>query len=352
MKTDLLKRIARSLGALMLAAVGTSALAGCDAIMDDEPEPCPVGLDIRFVYDYNLERANAFPSQVDCLTVHFYDADGNYVMTRTETTDVLADEDYRMTVDLPEGDYTIVAYGGVECDKASFSHTQVPQAGSHKTDLGMYLHPQALEPGNPAGHLHDHFYGALDVHVKRAPMRGQVTVKMMKNTNHFRLILQHMTYEPLDGRDYEFKITDDNSLFDHENMLVDNGQITYTPWVTGAIKVGTAEDDPELALETPTRAITEVQIAYADLSTSRLMTMRSPRLSVTHKASGTELINIPLNNYLLALRSDHFSWCGKQEFLDRKSDWQLFFFLDDPRHWNSAFIRIDDWTVRINDIEQ
>lgn len=352
MKTDFLKRTAHSLAALMLVLGTLFTLGACDAVMDDEPEPCPVGLDIRFVYDYNLERANAFPAQVDCLTVHFYDAQDNYVMTRTETSSILSDENYRMTVDLPEGDYTIVAYGGVECDKASFSHTNQPQAGSRLEDLGMYLHPEAPGSRTEKGHLHDHFYGTLKVHVTRAPMRGQVTVKMMKNTNHFRLILQHMTYEPLDGRDYEFKITDDNTLFDHTNMLLDNGQVTYLPWDTGAIKVGTAEDDPSQVEHAPTRAVTEVQIAYADLSTSRLMTMRSPRLSVTHKESGTELINIPLNNYLLALRSDHFSWCGEQEFLDRKSDWQLFFFLDDPRHWNSAFIKIDDWTVRINDIKQ
>lgn len=349
MKKDVLKRIAKAFAAVMIAMTAATGLTSCDAILDDEPEPCPVGLEVRFVYDYNLERANAFPAQVDCLTVHFYDSEGNYVMTRTETTDVLADEDYRMIVDLPEGDYRIVAYGGAECEQASFSHTNVPKQGSKDTDLGMYLHPECLEQGNPKGHLHDHFYGSLNVNVKRAPQRGAVTVKMMKNTNHFRLILQHMTYEPLDGRDYEFKIEDDNTLFDHNNMLVDNGMVTYTPWSCGSIKVGTADPvDPN----TGTSTTTEVQLAYADLSTSRLMTMRSPRLSVTHKESGTELISIPLNNYLLALRSDHFSWCGNQEFLDRKSDWQLFFFLDDPRHWNSAFIRIDDWTVRVNDIEQ
>lgn len=349
MKKDVLKRITQAFAAVMISISATVGLTGCNAILDDEPEPCPVGLDIRFVYDYNLERANAFPSQVDCLTVHFYDSEGNYVMTRTETTDVLADEDYRMTVDLPEGEYRIVAYGGAECDKASFSHTNVPKEGSKDTELGMYLNPECLEPGNPKGHLHDHFYGSLNVTVKRAPERGAVTVKMMKNTNHFRLILQHMTYEPLDGRDYEFKIVDDNTLFDHSNMLVDNGLVTYTPWDTGSIKVGTADSED---WNTGEHTTTQVQIAYADLSTSRLMTMRSPRLSVTHKESNTELISIPLNNYLLALRSEHFSWCGNQEFLDRKSDWQLFFFLDDPRHWNSAFIQIDDWTVRINDIEQ
>ena len=312
MKKDFLKRIARAFMVIFPTLMAFLALTGCNAILDDEPEPCPVGLEIRFVYDYNLERANAFPAQVDCLTLHIYDAEGKYVTTRTETSSVLSDENYRMAIDLPEGEYRLVAYGGAECGKASFSHTAIPASGSKDTELGM---------------------------------------KMMKNTNHFRLILQHMTYEPLDGHDYEFKIVDDNTLFDHNNLLVDNGMVTYTPWDCGSISTGTGEIPGDNASGNSS-TITEVQIAYADLSTSRLMTMRSPKLIVTHKESGSELINIPLNNYLLALRSNHFDWCGEQEFLDRKSDWQLFFFLDDPRHWNSAFIRVDDWIVRINDIDQ
>lgn len=353
MNTDLLKRIARFVGATIVAFAGAVSFTGCSAIMDDEPEPCPVGLKIRFVYDYNLERANAFHNQVDCLTVHFYDADGKYVMTRTETSDVLADEDYRMTVDLPQGHYTIIAYGGVECDKASFSHTNVPAEGSDISELGMQLKPETLEPGNPKGHLHDHFYGRLEADVKVSPERPQVTVKMMKDTNHFRFILQQLSYEPLDGRDYEFKITDDNSLFDYTNMLVDNGQITYTPWSTGAIELGTASDGfvDLKASDNEGPDQTLVKVAYADLSTSRLMLMRAPRLSVVHKESGDEIISIPLNKYLLATRSFHYDWCGDQEYLDRKSDWSLIFLLDNPRQWHTVSIKIDDWVVRINDID-
>lgn len=323
-------------------------LTGCNGILDDEPEPCPVGMEIRFIYDYNLERANAFPAQVECLTLHIYDGAGNYVMTKTETTSVLADENYRMAVDLPEGDYKLVAYGGTACDKASFNYTNTPKPGSRIEDLGMYLDPECLEVGNPRGRLHDLFYGTLDVHITKAPKLTPVTVKMMKDTNYIRIILQHLSYEPLDGKEYTFEITDDNTLFDHNNMLVDNGMVTYTPWDSGSITVGTGEvTDKEGNTD---NTITNVKIAYADLSISRLMTMRSPRLVVTYKLTDTKIIDIPLNNYLLALRSDYFDWCGEQEFLDRKSEWQLFFFLNKPNHWNNAFVKIDNWIVRVNDI--
>ncbi|MDE6131587.1 MAG: FimB/Mfa2 family fimbrial subunit, partial [Muribaculaceae bacterium] len=118
---------------------------------------------------------------------------------------------------------------------------------------------------------------------------------------------------------------------------------TYTPWERGSVKTGNAEFGAA-------GSQVEVQMAYADLSISRLMTKRSPKLVVTHLPSGEQIISIPLNNYLLALRGSHYDWTTEQEFLDRKSDWNLFFFLDEDRHWNKTFIRVDDWIVRINDI--
>ncbi len=345
-----MNKFLKNIAILIALIISTLGFNGCTAIMDDEPEPCPSGIEIRFIYDYNLERANAFPAQVECLVLHIYDSEGNFVRTLSEDSDVLADEDYRMRItDLAEGEYTLVAYGGASCDKASITHTAHPAEGSVLTDLGMSLNDECLEPGNPLGRLHDHFYGALDhVRVRVQPNLQKVTVKMMKNTNHFRIILQHLSYEPLDGNDYDFKIVDDNTLFAHNNDLVQNGDVSYTPWSVGAVSTGENNSDDEQTRAT----ITEVEVAYADLSTSRLMKKNNPKLIVTHKDSGTEVINIPLNNYLLAMRSNYYDWCGEQEFLDRKSEWPMVFFMDSDRHWNKALIKIDNWIVRVNEIVQ
>ena len=103
MKLDTFSDYARK-GALCVLGLGlavsaTLPLTSCESIMEDLEE-CPQGLRLRFVYDYNMEFANAFPSQVDCLTVVFYDAGGNPVATRTNTDrEQLGDEFWRMTVD-------------------------------------------------------------------------------------------------------------------------------------------------------------------------------------------------------------------------------------------------------------
>ena len=43
-------------------------LSSCHGIYNDL-EPCSQGVRLRFVYDYNMEYANAFHSQVDCLAL-------------------------------------------------------------------------------------------------------------------------------------------------------------------------------------------------------------------------------------------------------------------------------------------
>lgn len=363
-----MKRLIYSL-LILVTVIPALCLTGCSAVMDDEPTPCPQGLEIRFIYNYNLERANAFPAQVDCLILHIYDEDGNFVRTITEESSVLADEEWRMKVnDLEPGRYRLIAYGGAQCGDKAFDHIDHsmraadinsgdgsnemdrgvarPEAGSKESDIGMELNPACLVPGSESGHLHDHFYGTVYADVIEAPTLQKVTVKMMKNTNHFHILLQHLNYEPLDGNDYDFEIIDDNTLFDHTNDLLDNGEVTYTPWQKGSVTTGSAEAGSNGA----SRTITEVRMAAAELSTSRLMLKRSPTLKVRYRPTGEEIISIPLNNYLLALQGQHFAWAGRQEFLDRKSDWQLFFFLDDKRTWNKSYIRVDDWIVRINEI--
>ena len=62
-------------GLLCLAAAG---LSGC-SLMHDDLEPCPSGVDLKFVYDYNIQRADMFPDHVGSVTVYVFDQNGNAV---------------------------------------------------------------------------------------------------------------------------------------------------------------------------------------------------------------------------------------------------------------------------------
>ncbi len=323
--------------AMTLLTGAALSFSSCDRIHEDL-QPCPQGVCLRFVYDYNMEFANAFPSQVDCLTVLFYDKDGNYVKTETNSTDDLADENWRMTVDLDLGICNIIAYGGMDCNQSSFSFTSNPS--SIKIDqIQVSLNANCLT--KPVGtSLHPLFYGRLDVTVEQSDLNYRdYTLYMMKDTNNLRVMLQQVDGSPIDEADFDFKVVDDNTLMAWNNDVIPTKTVDYSPWVRGNASPGELPDDKG-----------EATVAWAEMSFPRLVTTNSPRLVITRKADGQDVINIPLNNYLLLMKSEAYASMPAQEFLDRESRWKMLFFLRNG-YWLDTVIEINDWVVRINNTE-
>lgn len=327
------------MGAAFCAASISFALSSCEGIYDDL-DPCPYGISLRFVYDYNMLYANAFPSSVDCLTLYVYNEKGEYVDKKIVTGPELQDENYRMILDLEEGTYHFVAYGGLACDEKTFSVLQEPSSGSLNADLRVKIHEDNVNSLKPSERrLHDFFWGELIM--STAEQYSEGTVKMMKNTNNIRIVLQQLDGKPVNSEDFDFIITDDNTLFNYDNDLINNGTVTYTPWATGNAIAGVSDKDEG----------EEVVVAYSEFSTSRLMVKNSPRLIIRLKENGDEIVSIPLNDYLLLLKSELYGKMGAQEFLDRESTWSMVFFLSENMHWVRTHIKINDWIVKINNAE-
>lgn len=346
--------------ALLLVMLGLSNCSGLGVY--DDLEECPRGVVMRFIFDYNLEFANSFPRQVDCLSVYLFDNEGKLVERRTETTEVLADEDWRMTFDIPAGDYRVVAYGGMECDLASFAHTKQVNAIKKIEDLEVLINEEHIgdESKRPAKRLHDLYHGIHTFTVTEGLTYNTTTVPMIRDTNNIRIVLQHLDNSPVNDKDFRFEIIDDNVKFDYSNNVVGHRTVTYTPWTTGVASTGlngipTGDES--------TRA-SEVQVAYADMSVSRLMhnsqfvwkqpetnkVQNGPRLRIISKEYNRIVCDIPLNSYLLLMKSEVFAGMDPQEFLDRANNYNLVFFLDHDNVWIRMNIVVDDWTVRIDDI--
>lgn len=333
--------ISRLSGAVLCVASIGLAFSSCERIYDDLG-PCPHGVSLRFVYDYNMLYANAFPSSVDCLTLYIYDDNGNYVDTEVVTGAELQDENYRMILDLEEGTYHFIAYGGLACEEKTFSVLQEPSAGNVHTDLrvGMDI-SRASAPVPAERRLHDMFWGELTL--ATAELYSEGTIKMMKNTNNIRIVLQHLNGDPVHIDDFEFAVEDDNTFFGSDNDLIANGTITYLPWASGEAVAGVWGNEKSGG--------EPVVVAYSEFSTSRLMTKNSPKLLIKTKKDGAEIVNIPLNDYLLLLKSELYAKMQPQEFLDRESNWSMVFFLGNDMSWVKTHIKINDWIVRLNNVE-
>ena len=75
------------------------------------------------------------------------------------------------------------------------------------------------------------------------------------------------------------------------------------------------------------------------------------RLTVARKDDGRVVFTIPLDKYLLLHRSELYSDMPVQEYLDREDEWSIVFFLDSGLRWLNTHIIINDWTVRLNNVE-
>lgn len=340
------KHITSIMGAAFTAASMGLISTSCNALYDDLPECQPSAVDLRFVYEYNMERANAFHNQVDCLTLYVYDEQGNFVTRSAETSaEQLADENYRMTLHLPEGKYHAVAYGGMECENTSFRHPMLPTADTRLADLKVEMHPDCLTDDSRR-RLHNQFHGAVDFEVTTHTTTA-AKVEMMRNTNTVQVALQHLNGSPIDHADFDFAIYDDNTLFDADNTLIPAGEVTYLPYLaenrsTGT--VGRADDE----------TVQDWHAAIAEFTTSRIVGGKSTSttLHVTRHSDGSTVLKLPLVNYMLLFKENHdaTSPMGNQEYLDRENRWNFVFFLDERKDnaWISSRIVVNDWEVRIN----
>ncbi len=334
----MLRWTGRAVAFLMLVA-----LSSCEKIFDDL-EACPHGVSLRFVYDYNLEFANAFPKKVDCLTLYVYDAEDNYVATHVVTADsLLSDEDWRMQLELPQGNYHFVAYGGLACEKSSFSLEEEPAQGMRREDLRALLDADCLtSEDSTRRNLHGFYWGELQL--ETADLFREGKVEMMKNTNNVRIVLRDLNGGPLRAEDYTFEVTDDNTYFGADNGLLPSeyGEVTYTPWAAGDVPFGILDGQ-------------QVMGAYAEFSVARMMRPGlSPlqkeaetRLTVISNEDGRKVVDVPLLDMLLLSRSDFWADMDEQEFLDRQSEWELLFLIDHNR-WVQVWIKVQDWVVRYN----
>lgn len=330
-----------------LLALPAAGLTSCNLVKEDL-DPCSVA-ELRFIYEYNMEFANAFHKQVDCLEVFFFDGEGKLVTVETVTeASLLSDENYRMRLELPEGDYHVVAYGGQKCDKSSFRHVNELGVGDHYTDLHVQMSPNVLTDRNLA-RLHNHFYGSADFSVDYN-VQKTTTVEMMRNTNSIQVALQHTSGAPIDYNDFTFEITDDNNDFDCENNLLATGEIKYIPWNTENRTTGTVSKADGSDYD-------EFHAALASFMTSRLVYNKptSTTLHVKRATDGETVFKVPLVNYMLMFKHDRsgngMDNMGDQEYLDRENAWNFVFFLDSDNMWVNTRIIVNDWEVRLNNTE-
>ena len=405
--------ILSSLKPSRLVSAACTAVAVCASIMGiascsmmtEDLEPCPTrdtGLFVRFVYDYNIQRADMFKDHVGYVQLNIFDEAGKLVAQRTVSNDdvnaPLATYGYTMHFtgdELPAGHkYRLQAIGlqkdWDEATKTPGAKYRMVNAVKDTASVRIALdYDKSAVYGTNLHHVSD--VAPLDTlwHTLKVTTDGIIpksefdtptpapartvapysvypiadqlvsveedyatyaTVSMIRDTKHINITVRQLDL-PADlfEDDYEVTIVDDNAIVGSDNALMPCDSVLYTPyksWTTrydpsGLHMEGKRED---ATINSGSDNDADVQrAAHYDMMVNRLIYNESDKLNAKlclrkHK-TGEIVALINLPSILAEARTAYeFEHYGPQEYLDREYDYRLQFFLVGAR-W--AYISID-----------
>ena len=225
-----------------------------------------------------------------------------------------------MPLDLPLGEYRISAWGGMSDD---FEMPRLVVGQSTPEDLTVKMNREATLIYDKE--LHPLWYGEpITVNFTG---RGEQTetVRLVKDTNKFRFILQNLGPGlALDPDDCLFEIHADNGHCNWDNSLLADDVISYRPYYLADV------DDIGLVVE---------------MNTMRLLENKKVYFMLTRKSNGERLFKVDLIPYLLLTKMEGHN-IPAQEYLDRQSEYALVFFYNSELiSFLAAKIVINGWTI-------
>lgn len=326
-------------GKLLAVFACIIVMQSCDSLIYDGEGDCSVNYRVRFRYDYNMKYADAFAHEVNVVTLYMLDENGRVAYRFTEQGDLLAEDDYAMTVTVEPGTYSLLAWCGTD-DKRSFS---VPDT-EEGNQLGCTLNRQYAADGSAFvdkdldrlfhGWLPDQYFGDTEG-------TYTYTVPLVKDTNTVRVVLQHLSGETVDKDKFTFAITDNNGSMGWDNELLPDEHIKYYAWHT---------DSGEASIDQQQWGNATFSAAIAELTVPRLVKVQQPRLTVTNKETGDTVLSIPLIDYALLVKGFYNRDMDDQEYLDRQDEYDMVFFLDEGDRWLDTYVYINSWKVVLHGI--
>ena len=129
----ILTTIQKRVNKILLLAVLAGAMASCDSVLDYNEGDCSIKYLVKFKYDYNMEKVDAFAQEVRTVTLYAFDDNGNMVYYKTDQGEMLADGNYSMSLDFDPGEYHLIAWAGL--DDQSFAVPVLYPQTSQITEL-------------------------------------------------------------------------------------------------------------------------------------------------------------------------------------------------------------------------
>lgn len=328
---------------LSLATLSAAvALSGCSSLVYDDLPECPARLDVKFQFNYTLDRGEAFAEQVHSVNVWAFDKAGNFVWSGEAAGEALKAPDFKLETPLGEGTYDFVAWCGLE-DNDDFSLATYTPSDMH--ELEVKLNTIEKDGGDfSSSHFKALFHGMKTGVVHKvdpyAPSITTVTIPLIKDTNDIAVMLVNQDGTALDKNDFTVSFSYADSWLAWNNaVMAESPLVTYTPW--SSLAGATTSDMIAGEENNPVRST----VLY-EMSVSRLIEGGKAYLDIVRNTDGELIIHVPLIEYFLLEKGARFDEYGNQVYLDRRSDYSVLFFFDNGLNWYTAYgVYINGWAI-------
>lgn len=407
---------------LLLSGMG---IASC-SMMEEDLSDCPTGLFVRFIYDYNTQRADMFKDHVGHVEVLVFDESKKLVASRTisNTKEHAPLAEYGYTLhfspeEVPGGhNYRIQVIGM----QRNFEEAQAASGAKYRYAGDHRAHAEALSvtldhsentidgtdhyavsdiapldtlwhtlkviatqptdgdfvPPMPITRLPYAIYGDDGLKETGGEYNVRVennkatyaTVSLIRDTKHLGIGL-HQTdpayKKGMQGDRFEVKVVDKNCTVAHDNEVIKDHTIRYTPYAAWTMMMDAdgntgvetihkgnltyAGANAPRAEETDEDNVVE-RVPYYNIMFNRMMLNGSDnsdngQLEITDKETGKTVAKVNLPHYL-SLGRDAYALQNytHQEYLDREYNYNLDFFLSGSK-WIAVEVRVLSWTKRI-----
>lgn len=323
------------------------SLCACEPIRDGYGD---CGVWLEFIFDYNMEFADSFDSQVSTVDVFFFDKSGRFVMSEHAGIDELEGRK-RMFIgnDIPFGEYRVLTVGNLSAP-FGFTHGGGLFTPGVTTMADVALALNIEKASQEFTHL---FFGtAVEVGFKAD--LSVWPVPLIRETNRFHVMLRTLNHTSADNAgegavDPQHTveiIAPETGAYNHLNNPVRPGMLVYRPY---SLRSRLDYTEEGVMRETA-----------AHLNTMRLLGNEwdGYRIIVRDIASGKELWSNDLLSLLAATqhppRPDG-SYLPQSEYFDREGEWNIVIVYKyvekpvvpaDPKEGFTALkIIVNDWII-------
>lgn len=326
-----------------LLSLGAS---GCESIYD-KTQDCDPYYYLSFVYDMNMDYADAFSAKVNSVEVYAFDSEtGELAGKFMDSGAALAQEGYKMRVDLQPGkSYDFIAWCGLENNEG---HFKLSDNITTAEDILCRMDRQKSSDGSAFQNinLHPLFHGKVSAKFEDIPGDHVFNVPLIKDTNNINFSLQELSGEELDPERFSIKINIDNGLMNFDNTVLKDEGIEYYPYyqASGSASVDTKAEGDE----------SKHDLVVAEMSTARLIASHNPMIQVIDNEKNKTVYSIPLVKWALMLKSQNYSSMGDQEYLDREDEYNVILYVNGNSEsdiYIAASVMINSWRIVLNDTE-